>query len=231
MSYFSKLTTTMTGLVAALGVILTAPALAGPIIHNGATFQVVATAVEPNTVDFHYTADFSAPGWMGSGLDYIFAIDFKFGNYTISSIESFSTTADNAEWAATFGPSNATGCQGGNKTFGCAQDNPFDEEMGTLTAGVIAWDFRVIFTTNVDTDDFALENNHIGAFFQRCYFTRNPNDGDARRCKKGLGLSKTVSFGPGPDPDPPNGVPVPGTLALLGLGLLTMRVSRRARLS
>lgn len=206
---------------------LSQPVIALPVVHNGATFEVVATPVDANTASFQYTADFGDPGWLGSGgLDYIFAIDFKLSGYTIDTIDSFSTDAAGT-WSSVTGNTNANGCSSsGNATFACAWQNPFSEDTGALTQGLLTWDFTVSFTEDLQLEDLLNEDNHIGAFFKRCDFTGNPHDGDARKCRPGLGLSQNVSFGPTPDPDP---LPVPGTLLLLCLGLAGLSRSRRRR--
>jgi len=212
---------------AVCAVISAAPVLAGPIVHNGATFEVFASVLGSNTATFKYVADFDnpAPGWISSGgLDYIIAVDFKLEGYDIVSIDSFSTTAS-GDWAAGAGPSAGGGCGGNNSTFACAGDDPFLEFDGAQTIGTLEWLFTVTFDKDIVVADFANSRNHIGAFFQRCDFTENPNDGDARKCKNGLGLSEYTSFDPPPDPDNP--VPVPGTLVLLGLGLLGVGWSRK----
>ena len=219
--------------VAMVGAFSILPASAGPVLHNGATFEVTATPVDANTASFHYTADFDnpAPGWIDSGgLDYIFAIDFKLSGYTIDTIDAFSTTASGG-WFPIAGNTNANGCSTSqNATFACAWDDPFSELDGALTQGILTWDFTVTFEQDIDVQDFLAQDNHIGAFFKRCDFTPRPNDGDARECKPGVGLSQNVSFqppdGPPDPPDPPD-VPVPGTLLLLGLGLAGLGLGRR----
>ena len=217
----------ITAAVLAVTAISPAAVVAGAIVHNGATFEVTATVVDANTAAFQYTADFTDPGWLASGgLDYIFAIDFKLENYEVDNIDLFSTNATGG-WAATTGNTNANGCSTSlNSSFVCAWDDPFDESSAALAQGILTWDFTVSFTEDVDPDDFLNTNNHIGAFFKRCDYTAKPNDGDARKCKPGVGLSGNESFGP-PDPDP-DPMPVPGTLLLLGLGLGFLARARRA---
>jgi hypothetical protein len=238
MKYFKSISCATIALASSVWLACATPALAGPYVHNGATFQVVASNINGSTADFTYTADFTDPGWISSGgtnaLDYIIAIDFKLSGYSVASIDSFdvndvtNSAAPTAVsgWLPLTGNSNANGCStSNNATFACAQESPFLESNATLTAGILQWDFRVTFNEELVATDFLQVDNHIGAFFRRC---SDKNNG--RQCKKGLGLSETVSFGPGPDPDPdPDPMPVPGTVALFGLGALGLGISRRRR--
>jgi len=239
MNFYNIKSISAAGMIAIIGAIGSAPAIAGPFVHNGATFQVVASNIVSHTADFTYTADFTDPGWVASGgtnsRDYIIAIDFKLSGYSVDSITYFdvndvtsATILPVLGWTKKTGNSNANGCStSANATFACAEEDPFSEATATWTAGILQWDFKVTFNEILNEDDFLEVDNHIGAFFMRCSDKKNS---DERQCKKGLGLSETVSFGPGTDPDPdPDPLPLPGTTALFGLGLLGLGLSRRRR--
>lgn len=213
------------GTVAALCLLPALPASASAIVYNGGTFGVEASAVDANTVDYLYTADFTDPGWNPLGYyDYITSVALKLSNGgKIASIDAFSTSAPGG-WVPVIGGLSANDCmENPNNGFACAEDSLFVNGNAALTQGSYNWHFTVSYVDDVDPADFLDPYNHIKAHFESCA----TDSGDT--CQHAGNISEDVDFAPylPPDnPDPPR-LPAPGALWLLLAGLPGLAWRRR----
>ena len=207
--------------VAALA--LTQAANAIPVTYNGGIFDIVATdGIGTDTLTLRYTANFA--GWLGGSQEYIFGVDGKISGLTPDTILSFTTDATGF-WEQSIGKVSGAGSDCGVDANGgiCADQGDItsytDPSGLTATTGTYFWEWVVRYTTIVTLDDLANAANGIRASFVE--WKENGQGRNTTPFAKGAGLlSENTSY---------TKVPEPGTLALLGLGLIAVGFTRIRR--
>ena len=123
--------------MAAVGIFASVPAMA--VAFPGSQFYVDGTKTGDKTATFVYTADMRDgmnPDTNYTGTaNFISAVAFKIGGWTMSSITLTGTTAPDI-WGAGFGASSAagSGCQGTNATWACSsQVAPYSASTATTS--------------------------------------------------------------------------------------------------
>ena len=195
-----------------------------PVEFNGASADVTIVSSTDNgdgttTYRVVYTFDFS--GWDPSscvdtsddGMDscgaenatHLGAIDFSFGGPENPDAVLVSTNAS-GDWILFDEVANANGCDGGGRNSVCSLADPL-YSVNVNSGGTYQWVFDVTYTDYVPTDSAALR-----AWFVECSEGAGGVDCD----NAGL-MSLRAS------------VPEPGTLGMLGAGLLLLGMSRRRR--
>lgn len=178
------------------------------VMHLGGTFYVEALSYSGNTGTFQYNA--SMDGF--TGRDYIASIDFGISGNHVTSSSLLDTNAAGTWSSGETGPTNASGggqCQGTSDVFVCSDD--IIDGIDQATAGNIWWKFKVTFEDAITAESLR-NGGHIGAFF--CGIN---SANDRLNCGDGLSQSSPI------------GVPEPGTLSLLGAGLLGLGLMKRKR--
>jgi hypothetical protein len=125
----------------------------------------------------------------------------------------FSAPYGTGSWTVVGGGISATGCQGNGGGFECA-DWTGAGVGAAITGTFMTWAFDITMNNGI------LNTSNLGAEVKVQYV-------NADGVKVGDLVSENITLQVG---RPPNEVPEPQTLALLGLGLLGIALSRRRRI-
>ena len=182
------------------------------VVYNGGSFGLSLDAQSGNSYTFTYTADFTS--WDASGASnqqYIAATNFKPNTGMVPTSYSLLSTNAPGSWSVTTGNANNNGCNtGAADSFVCALASPLISAP-TTTHETYKWVFQLNYASPLDPSAFS------GASI-RAWFVDDTG--------KGAGLlSKNTNI---------TGVPAPGGVALLGLGVLALGLfgtTRRRRVT
>lgn len=212
---FTRKSLTFAGFAAGF-IAVAGSASATPVSYNGASFDFYVSG-SGTSVTLYYEADFS--GWLGSATQLnIGGIDWKISGNDVVSASLVGAPDALDRWTGGVVDTNLsnTGCTGGSNGSVCierasgAPPYAIDPANGTLQ-----WAFNVTFTSPVTEALFNADNtgNPI-----RMWFLDDTG--------RGAGLMSCVT-GNTDGQCGGGSVPEPGTLALLGLGLLGIAGVRR----
>jgi hypothetical protein len=216
-------------LVAAALLALAAPAHAGSITLFGATFTVTNLGlVNPLDTDgsYQFRLDVDTTGYTPptqnpftqvSGTDHLSAFAFDFD----VNVASFTAPTG---WIGDTGQLNNT-CDSGPNTFLCFETALTTTQMnGTST-------YQFLFTVDFDGDLANAPPTDLGLEVQVTGTRIRPSNGNTQVQKFNANGDVTAAYTP-PDPNdpPPTAVPEPGSLLLLGSGLVLAASRMRRRI-
>lgn len=204
-----------------LAAIASAPASAVSLTWNDADFTVGYTATaDPLVWRFTYTADFTGFD-LTATRTHITGINFKVEGSDPTAVSLISAPGDDSHWNALIDSNlnaSALGCgaPSGNNGFVCSGINisggGADNEFSTAGNAIYTWVLDVTFNSALTLAMLQNVDNPIRAQFltdQGGYVQMSENGPFEDCCRED--------------------VPEPGTLTLLGLGLLGLGIGRRRR--
>jgi len=218
----------MASAVAIIGLGISVPSNAVTVVNfDGAAFSVNAVG-SGATYTFTYRADFTgitgASSWWNG---YAAGVSLDFGNNQLSSGSGLANTTAGGSWTYFQDKINANGCADATGSAICAAEtgkvakgNP-GFALSLLNGNVLTWTFNVSFVDAATATTF-FSGAHNLKFLAT---TGGIDTNDGSWTKQGDLVSKDIEITC--CKRPPDELPEPGTLALLGLGLMGLGFSRR----